>query len=111
MGRKDPSQPSYWVYTHKVFAIYYDPVTRRVLDASMEVSELRHVSAAEKLIFRQSVFWLPRAEADFKPRTMLGKSFSRARSLLKCWRVLVSLPSISPSTQYSRAGARRPLYE
>lgn len=75
MGRKDPSQPSYWVYTHKVFAIYYDPVTRRVLDASMEVSELRHVSAAEKLIFRQSVFWLPRAEADFKPRTMLGRQF------------------------------------
>eukprot|EP00392_Amoebophrya_sp_AT5.2_P013743 g13872.t1 len=64
-GQMDPSQPSYWIYTHKAFVFYFDPDTREVLDALVEVNDLQLVHQTTDLVFHHSVFWLPRKAADF----------------------------------------------
>ncbi|CAD7950143.1 unnamed protein product [Amoebophrya sp. A25] len=64
-GGRDPSKPSYWVYTHKVFVFYFDPDTREILDSMIEVSDLRLVSKMSDLSFRHTTYWLPRKSSEF----------------------------------------------
>ncbi|CAD7963278.1 unnamed protein product [Amoebophrya sp. A120] len=65
LGLQDPLKPSHWIYTHKAFVFYFDPDSRKVLDAMVEVNDLQLVSVHTHLTFRHSVFWLPRKAEDF----------------------------------------------
>jgi len=68
-GKRKFTEASYWVFTHKVFIIYYDPKTSKILDAVLEVNELQLVSPTTVMQIHHTVYWLPRDEAEFRSKS------------------------------------------